>query len=277
MKMHGIDRDRHVIHLHCLWIVGFVGCVASSSLPSGPLSISSPVGSQAILPCKWKSQLDNVPVCHVLWQTPDAPVFEQNGEQRWQASEFEGRLEVPGEKLWEGDCSLILRDVQFGDVGLYESFMVVDRTRRKRRVFIQSVHLSVYDHKSKLSMGMGEDLVLTLHTPQAMRVVFQGRNSTEWKVLWMRGDGKVNGGRLEEAEGLVVLRGLRMDNSGTYKVLDSHGLSVSTVKLTVEEVAKTQKIIHIQDKPVGKSTVYRSSSLLIVFVLLISPLIQHLL
>lgn len=68
-------------------------------------------------------------------------MFEQNGEQRWQASEFEGRLRVPEEKLWEGDCSLILRDVQVGDVGLYESFMVVDRTRR---VFIQSVQLSVY-------------------------------------------------------------------------------------------------------------------------------------
>ncbi|XP_014032775.2 uncharacterized protein [Salmo salar] len=271
MKMHGIDRDRHVIHLHCLWIVG---CVASSSLPSGPVSISSPVGSQAILPCKWKSQLDNFPVCHVLWQTPDALVFEQNGEQRWQASEFEGRLRVPEEKLWEGDCSLILRDVQVGDVGLYESFMVVDRTRR---VFIQSVQLSVYEHKSKLSMGMGEDLDLKLHTPQAMRVVFQGRNSTEWEVLWMRGDEKVNRGHLEEAEGVVVLRGLRMDNSGTYKVLDSHGLSVSTVKLEVEEVAKLQKMIHIQDKPVGKSTVYGSSSLLIVFVLLISPLIQQLL
>uniref|UniRef100_A0A4W5N7D8 Ig-like domain-containing protein n=1 Tax=Hucho hucho TaxID=62062 RepID=A0A4W5N7D8_9TELE len=272
--MHGIDRDRHFIHLHCLWIVG---CVTSSSLPSVPVSISFPVGSQAILPCKWKSQLDNVPVCHVLWQTPDELVFEQKGEQRWQAREFEGRLEVPEEKLWEGDCSLILRDVQFGDVGLYESFIVVNRTRIKKRVFIQRVQLSVYDHKFKLSMGMGEDLVLKLHTPQAMRVVFQGRNSREWKVLWVRGDEKVNRGRLEEAEGVVVLRGLRIDNSGTYKVLDSLGLSVSTVKLTVEEVAKTQKIPHIQDKPVGKSTVYRSSSLLIVFVLLISLLIQHLL
>ncbi|CAB1320966.1 unnamed protein product [Coregonus sp. 'balchen'] len=274
MKMHGIDRDRHFMHLHCLWIVG---CVASSSLPSVPVSISSPVGSQAILPCKWRSQLDDVPVCHIQWQTPDEPVFEQKGEQQWQASEFEGRVEVPKEKLWEGDCSLILRDVQFGDVGLYESFMVVDGERMKRRVFIQSVQLSVYDHKSKLSLGIGEDLVLKLHTPQAMRVVFQGRNSTEWKVLWIRGDKKLNRGHLEEAEGVVVLRGLRMDNSGTFKVLDSHGLSVSTVKLTVEEVAKTLKLPQIQDKPVGKSTVYRSSSLLLVFVLLISPLIQHLL
>lgn len=87
-------------------------------------------------------------------------MFEQNGEQRWQASEFEGRLEVPGEKLWEGDCSLILRDVQFGDVGLYESFMVVDRTRRKRRVFIQSVHLSVYGKGRSTGQTSAEIVVL---------------------------------------------------------------------------------------------------------------------
>lgn len=102
------------------------------------------MGSQAILPCKWKSQLDKIPVCHVQWQTPDETVFEQMGAQRWQATEFEGRVEVPEEQLWKGDCSLILRDVQLGDVGLYESFMVVDRARNKRRVFIQSVQLSVH-------------------------------------------------------------------------------------------------------------------------------------
>ncbi|CAB1351103.1 unnamed protein product [Coregonus sp. 'balchen'] len=215
---------------------------------------------QAILPCKWKSQLENIPVCHVQWQTPDETVFEQKGEQRWQASEFEGRVEVPEEKLWEGDCSLILRDVQFGDVGLYESFMVVDRARMKRRVFIQSVQLSVHDHKSKQSLRVGGNLTLKLHTPQAMRVVFQGRNSTELTVLWIRGE-EDNRGCLEEAERLVVLKGLRMDDCGTYKVLDSHGLSVSTVELTVE----------------GKSTYNRSSSLLMLFVLLFSPLIQHLL
>lgn len=80
---------------------------------------------------------------------------------------------------------------------------------------------------------MGETLDLKLHTPQAMKVVFQGWNSTELTVLWMRGE-EVNRGRLE-AKGLVVrLKGLRIDDGGTYNVLDSHGLSISRVQLTVE-------------------------------------------
>uniref|UniRef100_A0A674BNQ9 Ig-like domain-containing protein n=1 Tax=Salmo trutta TaxID=8032 RepID=A0A674BNQ9_SALTR len=258
--MYGIVRERHFIHLHWLWIVGYV---ASSPLSSIPVPISCHVGSQAILPCKWKSQLDKIPVCHVQWQTPDETVFEQMGAQRWQATEFEGRVEVPEEKLWEGDCSLILRDVQLGDVGLYESFMVVDRARNKRRVFIQSVQLSVDDYTSKESLRVGETLDLNLHTPQAMKVVFQGRNSTELTVLWMRGE-EVNRGRLE-AKGLVVrLKGLRIDDGGTYNVLDSHGLSISRVQLTVEayQVGETQTFhqILVKQAPIGKTQHLKCSS-----------------
>lgn len=72
-------------------------------------------------------------------------VFEQEGDQKWQAEDFEGRLEVLQESLRSGDCSLIISDVQFGDAGQYESFMVVDGTRStKSRVFIQRVQLSVF-------------------------------------------------------------------------------------------------------------------------------------
>ncbi|NP_001133111.1 VHSV-induced protein-like [Salmo salar] len=157
--------------------------------------------------------------------------------------------------------------------------MVVDRARNKRRVFIQSVQLSVHDYTSKESLRVGETLDLKLHTPQAMKVVFQGWNSTELTVLWMRGE-EVNRGRLE-AKGLVVrLKGLRIDDGGTYNVLDSHGLSISRVQLTVEayQVGETQTFhqILVEQAPIGKSTYNRSSSLLMLFVLLFSPLIQHL-
>lgn len=72
-------------------------------------------------------------------------VFELSGDQSWQAEELKGRLGVPEERLASGDCSLIIRDVQIGDAGRYESFMVVDGVRSsKTRVFIQSVRLLVY-------------------------------------------------------------------------------------------------------------------------------------
>lgn len=72
-------------------------------------------------------------------------VFEQKGALKWQADDFEGRLEVLQERLGSGDCSLIISDVQIGDAGQYESFMVVDGVRStKSRVFVQSVQLSVF-------------------------------------------------------------------------------------------------------------------------------------
>lgn len=120
----------------------------SSSLSSTPhfLYITSKVGNQVVLPCSWKPRLGDMTlsVCHVQWTNPIDTVFEQQGELTWQAEGFEGRVEVPEEKLGSGDCSLIIRDVQIGDTGSYDSFMLVDRARSKKsRVFIQSVRLSV--------------------------------------------------------------------------------------------------------------------------------------
>lgn len=110
------------------------------------LSISYMAGDQAILPCSWKSHLGEaaLPVCHVQWVTPSDTVFEQRGDDKWQAPEFEGRVRVPEEKLGSGNCSLIISDVQLGDTGRYDSFMVVDGKRSARtRVFIQGVRLLV--------------------------------------------------------------------------------------------------------------------------------------
>lgn len=110
-------------------------------------SVISTVGNQAVLPCNWKSRLgeEAPPTCHIQWTTPADTVFELRGEHKWQAEEFEGRVEVPEESLGSGDCSLIISDVQIGDAGRYESFMVVDGVKStKTRVFIQSVKLSVF-------------------------------------------------------------------------------------------------------------------------------------
>lgn len=110
-------------------------------------SVITSVGNQAVLPCSWKPRLgEETPhTCHIQWATPADTVFELLGEQKWQAAEFKGRVEVLEEKLGSGDCSLIISDVQIKDAGRYESFMVVDGVRStKTKVFIQSVKLSVF-------------------------------------------------------------------------------------------------------------------------------------
>lgn len=83
---------------------------------------------------------------HVQWLNQVDTVLEQWGPSRYQAPEFQERLEVREEdKLEAGDCSLIINDVQMGDAGHYESFMVVDGAPlEKTRVFIRSVRLLVF-------------------------------------------------------------------------------------------------------------------------------------
>lgn len=120
----------------------------SSSLPPSalPESVTSRVGNQVVLPCGWKSHLKAAPLTyHVQWINPVDTVFELRGHRKYQAEEFRERVEVPEERLVTGDCSLIIDDVQIGDTGHYESFMVVDGARSERtRVFIHSVRLLVF-------------------------------------------------------------------------------------------------------------------------------------
>ncbi|XP_030266196.1 uncharacterized protein LOC115577316 isoform X1 [Sparus aurata] len=218
------------------------GSVDSSSSVTQLQSVITRVGNEAVLPCSWKSRLPEVdlPTCHIQWATPVDTVFELRGEQKWEAEEFKGRVEVPEERLGSGDCSLIIRDVQIGDTGRYESFMVVDGARSKKtRVFIQGIKLSVFDHKSLQSRAPGEDLVLDLYTRHSFRVVFQDRNSSQWSDLWMRGD--EDSERLEKNphREQLTMRKLTSSDEGTYKVLDEHGLAVSTVQLSVEGESPT--------------------------------------
>ncbi|XP_026205608.1 uncharacterized protein lgals17 isoform X1 [Anabas testudineus] len=260
-------RGWFFIHLQCFL---FGSLVDSSSLSSAPhfLSITTHVGNQAVLPCSWKSRLGEAAqsACHVQWTNPIDMVLEQQGDLKWQAAEYKGRVEVPEEKLGSGDCSLIISDVQIGDSGSYDSFMVVDGVRSKKtRVFIQSVRLSVFDHKSHQSRKQGEDLVLELHTHQSVRVIFQGRNSSEWSDLWMRGDNNTQ--RLEKqllTEQLTIKK-LRKSDAGLYKVLDQQGLAVSTVQLSVEEHSTSLKVHQAVNSeiPTGDAAKISCSSLLL--------------
>ncbi|KAM9340558.1 galectin 17 [Symphorus nematophorus] len=276
-------RGRHwfLVYLLCLLVGRLVDSSSLSSTASSQ-SVVSTVGNQAVLPCSWKSRLGDVApsTCHIQWRKPADTVFELRGEQRWQAEQFHGRAEVPEDKLGSGDCSLIISDVQIGDTGRYESFMVVDGVRsRKTRVFIQSVKLSVFDHKSLQSRGPGEDLVLNLYTRHSTRVVFQGRNSSEWSDLWMRGDEDSHRVEKHPVDEQLTIKKLARSDEGMYKVLDEHGLAVSTVLLSVEEKSTAPRVQQTLEKQTATDVAAKSSccsALLILSVLVASFQILHL-
>ncbi|XP_033981019.1 uncharacterized protein lgals17 isoform X2 [Trematomus bernacchii] len=260
----------------------FVDDTDSFSLSSAtsPLSVTFKVGNQAVLPCSWKQRLGEVApsTCYIQWSSPADTVFELQGDKKWQAEEFQGRMEVPEEKLKSGDCSLVISDVQIGDTGRYESFMVVDGVRSaKTKVFIQSVKLSVSDYKSILSRGPGEDLVLDLYTQHSVKVVFQGRNSSEWSVVWMRGEEDSERMEQDVANEQLTIKNLKSSDEGMYKVMDEQGLGVSTVLLSVNG-SKAVKLAQTMDNQVPTDGAVRGScsALLLLSVLVTVFQILHL-
>ncbi|RXN04020.1 CD276 antigen-like protein [Labeo rohita] len=110
----------------------------------------------------------------------------------------------------------------------------------------------IKDHKAIRSVETGADLILDLYTDQAEQVIFQNCNESDWTVLWERG---VKKGYLKERGNKLTLRKVSARSAGTYKVLDSEGLALSTVKVTVTEpvLPKETETLQIQSAS-GKAT-----------------------
>ncbi|XP_043114324.1 galectin 17 isoform X4 [Puntigrus tetrazona] len=214
-----------------LWLLICVG----SSPVSAVVHTSSRVGLAAVLPCSVESLLEPEHTFHIQWETVSNAVFERMGQERFQGEAYRDRADVPEEQLVRGDCSLFLRDVRFSDAGVYESYLVVGQSSIKNRVFIQRVQLAVTDHKDIKSVRTGEELILDLHTHQAEQVIFQKSNDTDWTVLWQKHAVKHKKGHLIKRGNELILSNVTARSVGTYKVLDSEGLALSTIKVTVIE------------------------------------------
>lgn len=84
-------------------------------------------------------------------------------------------------------------------------------------------------------MEKGGDLTLDLYTLQAVTVVFQRSDAAEWRKLWQRqGSGEDLSSRVEERNGKLLIRNVRNSDEGVYKVMDTEGLALSTVKVSVK-------------------------------------------
>ncbi|KAI7814992.1 galectin 17 isoform X1 [Triplophysa rosa] len=227
-------------------------CVGSSPL-SLVIHTSSKVGLPAVLPCTVTSQLERAQTPHIQWQTVQDSVFERMGEELFQGDAYRERADVPEAMLLMGNCSLFLQDVRFSDTGIYESYLVVGESSIQNRIFIQSVQLTVVDHKSIKSVEVGGDLILDLYTHQAQLVIFQDRNGTSWTVVWDRDGGKNNMGHLHNNR--LIFRSVTARSAGMYKVMDSQGLALSTVKVSVTERVIPREPLVLESKAaLGKGT-----------------------
>ena len=59
------------------------------------------------------------------------------------------------------------------------------------------------------------------------------RNSSEWSVVWMRGEEDSERMEQDVANEQLTIKNLKSSDEGMYKVMDEQGLGVSTVLLSV--------------------------------------------
>ncbi|KAF4104001.1 galectin 17 [Onychostoma macrolepis] len=264
-----MDRSNWISAFLMLWLLI---CVGSSPLVVHTLSR---VGLPAVLPCSVASHLESDHKPHIHWQTISDSVFERMGQEWFQGEDYRDRADVPEKLLVRGNCSLFLQDVRFSDAGIYESYLVVGESSIKNRIFIQSVQLAVIDHKDITSVKTGEELILDLHTHQAEQMIFQNSDETDWTVLWKK-DAVINKkGYLERRDNKLILSNVTACRAGTYKILDSEGLALSTVKVTVTEpvLPKETETLQIQSA-LGKATMSMSSLSLITLFLTFILMLQ---
>ncbi|KAI4904353.1 hypothetical protein NFI96_032398, partial [Prochilodus magdalenae] len=139
-----------------LWLAT---CISSLSADSQNLILAK-VGSSVVLPCHWKNVSTLSP--HVEWCTFTETVFERKGEEQYQGEGYQDRVDVPKEKLKDGDCSLVLKNIRPADEGVYESYLLVKRGKRSlssKRAFLQSVELWVDETPEKRNENYNENTV----------------------------------------------------------------------------------------------------------------------
>ncbi|KAG7324644.1 hypothetical protein KOW79_012660 [Hemibagrus wyckioides] len=90
--------------------------------------VSGCVGSMAALPCELQHKGPERP--HIRWFTDAEIVFERWGKAAYKGKKYEGRADVPEEKLCKGNCSLVLQNLILTDAAVYRSYKVVRRTKR---------------------------------------------------------------------------------------------------------------------------------------------------
>ncbi|XP_060743256.1 uncharacterized protein LOC132857258 isoform X2 [Tachysurus vachellii] len=126
-----------LLYIYIMWISS-IGFLTADS------QISARVGSTVILPCEWRDVHLQIP--HVQWNTVSETVFERKGVELYVGEGYQGRVDVPQDKLLKGNCSLVLKNVRLSDAGVYESYLSVRRRKRAsstKWVLVQWLKLSV--------------------------------------------------------------------------------------------------------------------------------------
>ncbi|XP_060743296.1 uncharacterized protein LOC132857342 isoform X1 [Tachysurus vachellii] len=140
-----------LLYISILWVCA---CVDSAE---SLVTVSAPVGSTVILPCKLPEDFKQTSL--IRWHINNDFVFERNSDGAYSGKGYEGRVDVPEDELRKGNCSLVLKNVRFTDDKIYKSFIVVHVVINNNvEVKQTNVKLSVYG--LQISAPVGSTAVL---------------------------------------------------------------------------------------------------------------------
>ncbi|XP_051728020.1 uncharacterized protein LOC127500693 isoform X18 [Ctenopharyngodon idella] len=131
-----------------------------------------------------------------------------------------------GRVFKEGSCDVIIKDLIFSDAGKYILIVFYNNDQREVKRRILKYHLHIQD---EISVKRGEELKMDVLLINADKV--EKNSSGEWTEVWTRGHG-VSSDRLNDRDGNLTINVFTVNDTGTYRVLDSEGEILITVTVT---------------------------------------------
>ncbi|XP_046714894.1 uncharacterized protein LOC124392179 isoform X2 [Silurus meridionalis] len=220
------------------------------------ITVEAHVGSTALLPCSLSKDFSKTP--HVRWRADNEFVFERNIDGTHVGPGYEGRVDVPEDKLRKGNCSLVLKDVRITDHTFYRSFIVehVEATNTDKIQEINTVQLNVYSQSVSAQVGSTAVLPcdwrqLSIQTPHfewriGDEIVFErlGKESFQGKGY----EGRVDVPEEELLKGncSLVLKNVSVTDETLYSsyilMTDTKkSVLVQNIKLSVSEKSEDRK------------------------------------
>ncbi|KAK2834045.1 hypothetical protein Q7C36_014746 [Tachysurus vachellii] len=208
------------------------------------VTVSAPVGSTVILPCKLTEEFKQSSV--IKWKINNKLVFERNSDGPYSGKGYEGRVDVPVDELRKGNCSLVMKNVSFTD----DQTFTMEHVDTEELKEMNRVYLSVY--ALQISAPVGSTVVLpcdwshlSIKTPHVQwfigsETVFDQKGKEINQSERYEGRVDVPEDELLKGNCSLVMKNISVNDTGIYSssmlITDTHEpVLVQKVKLSVVE------------------------------------------
>ncbi|XP_060743246.1 uncharacterized protein LOC132857247 [Tachysurus vachellii] len=260
-----------LLYISILWVCACVDSVESL------VTVSAPVGSTVILPCKLTEDFKQTSV--IRWKINNKLVFERNSDGPYSSSGHKGRVDVPVDELRKGNCSLELKNVRFTDDQTFIMEYVDTNTKEVKE--INRVYLSVY--ALQISAPVGSTVVLpcdwshlSFKTPHVKwfidsETVFERKGKEINQSERYEGRVDVPEDELLKGNCSLVMKNISVSDTRIYSssmlITDTQeSVLVQKVKLSV--VAKPQKKEDVKPAPSGEAGINCPQPLILIMFLM---------